>query len=143
VLEAQAFRGPKERELLLTAYAHQGGEVIGVDLHDGTATNYSNSPVYEEVEGLAPDGSYALVERDLESTSTPGPLDIWQLRLDGSGEFTRLTYFNRYRGGYYASNPAVSPDGTTIAFQLSYDGPVEGQGRGILLFDLEEFDAGA
>jgi hypothetical protein len=146
VLEVQDFRGPKEKELVLTAYAHQGGEVMGVpravQVADGSATNYSNSPVYEEVEGISPDGSYALVERDLESTAIPGPLDIWRLRLDGTGDFERLTYFNRYRGGYYASNPSVSPDGKTIAFQLSIDGPVEGAGQGILLFDLVRFERG-
>jgi WD40-like Beta Propeller Repeat len=140
VLEVQGFKGSDERELLLTAYAHQGGEVIGVDLDDDTVTNYSNSPVYEEVEGVAGDGSYALVERDLESTATPGPLDIWRLALDGSGSFERLTFFNRYRGGYYASNPTVSPDGKTIAFQQSFDRPVEGAGQGILLFDLKAFE---
>jgi hypothetical protein len=143
VLETQGFRGRGDREVIFTAYAHQGGEVMGVPrgrgrTRPGAATNYSNSPVYEEVEGIAPNGRYALVERDLESTAEPGPLDIWRLRLDGRGEFERLTYFNRYRGGYYASNPTISPDGRTIAFQLSYDGPVEGEGRGILLFDLEE-----
>lgn len=147
VLETQSFRGPDEDELIFTAYAHHGGEVMGVALNgkeiaDGSATNYSNSSLYEEVEGVAPDGSYALVERDLESTERPGPLDIWRLPLDGSGAFERLTYFNRYRGGYYASNPTVSPDGKTIAFQLSFDGPVEGEGQGILLFDIEAFEAG-
>jgi hypothetical protein len=30
----------------------------------------------------------------------------------------------------------VSPDGTRVAFQLSIDGDVEGEGRGLLLFDL-------
>jgi hypothetical protein len=147
VLEVQDFRGPKEKEIIFTAYAHQGGEVMGAErgseIADGAATNYSNSPVYEEVEGVAPDGSYALVERDLESAAIPGPLDIWRIRLDGSGEFERLTFFNRYRGGYYASNPAVSPNGETIAFQLSIDGPVEGAGQGILLFDVEAFDKAA
>ena len=90
VLEVQDFRGPKEKEVIFTAYAHQGGEVMGVELGrrnpSGSATNYSNSPVYEEVEGSLPDGSYVLVERDLESTAIPGPLDIWRLRLDGSGD---------------------------------------------------------
>jgi WD40-like Beta Propeller Repeat len=144
VLEVQDFRGPKEKEVIFTAYAHQGGEVMGVErgseIANGSATNYSNSPVYEEAEGIARDGSYALVERDLETAAIPGPLDIWRIRLDGSGEFERLTFFNRYRGGYYASNPAVSPDGTTIAFQLSIDGPVEGAGQGILLFDVDAFE---
>jgi hypothetical protein len=146
VLEVQGFRDAKDHELIFTAYAHQGGEVMSVDLRDeiadGAATNHSNSPVYEEVEGIAPDGSYVLVERDLEATSTPGPLDIWRLPLDGTGAFERLTFFNRYRGGYYASNPTVSPDGKRFAFQLSFDGPVEGEGQGILLFDLEQFASG-
>jgi hypothetical protein len=143
VLEAQGFRGRGDREVIFTAYAHQGGEVMGVPRAGGErrrVTNYSDSPVYEEVEGIAPNGRYALVERDLESMAEPGPLDIWRLPLDGKGALERLTYFNRYRGGYYASNPTVSPDGETIAFQLSYDGPVEGEGRGILLFDLDEFE---
>jgi hypothetical protein len=147
VLEAQGFRGKDDDKLIFTAYAHEGGEVmeveLGEEIGDGGATNLSNSPVYEEVEGIAPDGSYVLVERDLESTAEPGPLDIWRLPLDGSGDFERLTFFNRYRGGYYASNPTVSPDGKTIAFQLSFDGPVEGEGQGILLFDLEAFEAAA
>jgi hypothetical protein len=145
VLESQGFRGRDDREIVFTAYAHQGGEVMGAlrgvrERRDGSATNYSNSPVYEEVEGIAPNGRYALVERDLEATAEPGALDIWRLPLDGDGDFERLTYFNRYRGGYYASNPTISPDGERIAFQLSFDGPVEGEGRGILLFDIDEFE---
>jgi hypothetical protein len=137
VLEAQAFRPRAEDELIFTAYAFQGGEVMGLDLATGTVRNYSNSPVYEEVEGVAPDGAWALVERDLESTAVPGPLDIWRLSLDGSSTWERLTYFNRYRGGWYASNPAVHQNGRSFAFQLSFDGATEGEGRGLLIYDLE------
>ena len=36
---------------------------------------------------------------------------------------------------------AFSPDGRRFAFQLSIDGPVEGSGGGLLLFDLERFAA--
>jgi hypothetical protein len=135
VLEVQDFRAGTD-ELIFTAYAHQGGEVMGVDLVTGAVTNYSQSPVYEEAESIAPNGAWVLVERDLDSNAIPGPLDIWLLPLDGSGAWDRLTRFNRYRGGWYASNPAVSPDGTHVAFQLSIDGAVEGEGRGLLLFDL-------
>ena len=141
VIEAQGFRPRAERELVFTAYAHQGGEVMGVDLSTGAVRNYSNSPVYEEAEGVAPDGKSVLVERDLESTAIPGPLDIWQLSLDGSSTFRRLTYFNRYRGGYYASNPTWSKDGRSFAFQLSIDGDTEGEGAGLLIFDIDRFDA--
>jgi len=141
VLEAQGLRPRSEREMIFTAYAHAGGEVMGVDLVTGVVRNYSNSPVYEEAEGVSPDGRSVLVERDLESTAIPGPLDIWQLSLDGSSTFRRLTYFNRYRGGYYASNPTWSRDGRSFAFQLSIDGPTEGEGAGLLIFDLDRFDA--
>jgi hypothetical protein len=123
-------------ELIFTAYAHRGAEVMGVDLSTGVVTDHSNSSHYEEAEGVAPNGAWVLVERDLDNTLFPGPLDIWLLPLDGSEAWDRLTHFNRYRGGWYASNPAVSPDGTHFAFQLSFDGEVEGEGRGILLFDL-------
>lgn len=135
VLEVQDFRAGTD-ELIFTAYAYEGGEVMGVDLATGVVTNYSKSAVYEEAESVAPNGAWVLVERDLDSAAIPGPLDIWLLPLDGSGAWDRLTRFNRYRGGWYASNPAVSPDGTEIAFQLSIDGDVEGEGRGLLLFDI-------
>ncbi len=134
VLEAQDFRAGTE-ELIFTAYAYAGGEVMGVDLSTGVVTNYSQSPFYEEAEGVAPNGAWVLVERDLDNVFLPGPLDIWLLPLDGSQAWDRLTRFNRYRG-WYASNPAVNPDGTHLAFQLSIDGDVVAEGRGILLFDL-------
>jgi len=141
VLEAQGFRPRAEREIVFTAYAHQGGEVMGVDLASGVVSNYSNSPLYEEAEGVSPDGRSVLVERDLESTAIPGPLDIWLLSLDGLSTWQRLTYFNRYRGGWYASNPTWNRDGRGFAFQLSFDGATEGEGRGLLLFDLDRFAA--
>jgi MYXO-CTERM domain-containing protein len=135
VLEVQDFR-PGTQELIFTAYAYAGGEVMSVDLSTSRVTNHSQSPVYEESEGVAPNGAWVLVERDLDSAFFPGPLDIWLLPLDGTQAWDRLTHFNRYRGGWYASNPAVSPDGTRFAFQLSFDGEVEGEGLGILLFDI-------
>lgn len=135
VLEVQDFR-PGTDELIFTAYAYAGGEVMGFDLATGLITSYSQSPLYEESESVAPNGAWVLVERDLDNAFYPGPLDIWLLPLDGSQAWDRLTHFNRYRGGWYASNPAVNPSGTHFAFQLSIDGDVEGEGRGILLFDI-------
>ena len=55
--------------------------------------NYSDSLVYEEAEGGArPTDAGVLVERDLDSTAIPGPLDIWRLSLDGRDLETY--YFN-------------------------------------------------
>ncbi len=134
VFEIQGFRPPDDDEIVFTAYGYQGGEVFGLDMVTGALTNYSNSSAYEEAEGVDTEGSTVFVERDLESTAIPGPLDIWRLGLE-DGEWERLTTFNRY-APFYASNPAVAPDGERFAFQLSIDGESEGQGDGILLSDL-------
>jgi hypothetical protein len=135
VFEVQGFRPPDEGELLLTAYAFQNSEVLGIDLETGEVRNYSNSTAYEEAEGVDARGETVYVERDLEYSGTdPGALDIWRLGLD-DGAFERVTYFNRYEP-YYASNPSVAPDGKTLAFQLSINGETEGQGDGLVLLDL-------
>ncbi|HKY13663.1 MAG TPA: hypothetical protein VJM33_01970 [Microthrixaceae bacterium] len=137
VFEVQDFRPPDENELILTAYAYQAGEVLGLDLGTGALRNYSNSSAYEEAEAVAHDGSAVYVERDIAYDAlTPGPLDIWRLGLD-EPTWERVTNFNRY-APFYASNPVVSRDGDLLAFQLSVNGATEGQGEGILLMDLTQ-----
>lgn len=132
VFEVQDFRPPDEDQLVVTAYAYQGGEVLTLDLETGEVTNRSNSSAYEEAEGVTVDGTYAFVERDIDYGGIePGALDIWLLDLE-DGEWERITEFNAW-APYYASNPSSSPDGRTMAFQLSLDGDVEGRGEGILV----------
>ena len=54
-----------------------------------------------------PSDSYGL----LGSRHGSHNIDIWKLRLDGTGkDFVRLTNFNDYEG-FKASNPVVSTDG--------------------------------
>ena len=146
-VEAQDFRSlddgdaDPDDELIFSAYFHNGGQAMGLDLDTGTITDYApTSPFYEEAEGVDPAGRYVLVERDLTVTLFPGMLDIWRLPLDGSGTFERLTTFDHYRG-YGANNPVVSPDGRFIAFSLKVEGE-EGEGDGILLLDLTAPAAG-
>jgi hypothetical protein len=136
-LEVQDFRFPDEKELLFTAYAYKGGEVMGIDLDTGEITNYSQNFAYDEIEGVFPDGRFAAVERELGTyTAVPvGDIDIWKLALDGSGDYIRLTRFNEHKG-FGASNPVISPDGRWMAFQLRIKGGDHGNGRGILLYDL-------
>lgn len=136
-LETQDFRPPDERELVFTAYAHRGGEVMTVDLETGELRNHSRDWGYDEAEGVFPDGRFAAVEREPDTyTLTPrGHIDIWKTALDGSGDTTRLTRFSDF-AGFGASNPVVSPDGTRMAFQLRVvEGP-HGNGNGIFLLDL-------
>lgn len=140
-VEAQDFRNLRDRdadpddELIFSAYFHNGGQAMGVNLDTGAVTDYAPaSPFYEEAEGIDPAGRYVMVERDLAITFFPGMVDIWRLPLDGSGRFQRMTTFDYYKG-FGANNPVVSPDGTHMAFGLKVEGE-EGEGDGILLMDL-------
>ncbi len=137
-LETQDFRPPDDRELLFTAYAYKGGEVMGVDLGSGALVDYSNDWGYDEAEGVFPDGRSIAVERELATyTAVPvGDIDIWQLALDGSGSWRRLTHFSEY-AGYGANNPVISPDGRKMAFGLRIKGGEHGNAEGIFLYDFE------
>jgi hypothetical protein len=139
-LEAQDFYAADAR-MTFTCYEPKGmASVMGIDLATGAVTNLSKAPgVYNEVEGIFPDGQYTLVESDrqcekLGGRRGSGNIDIWKLKLDGAGQdFTRLTFFNDYEGGK-ASNPVVSTDGRFMAFQLARTTDEAGVGYGILLY---------
>lgn len=135
-LETQNYRPPQERELIFSAYGYQGTEVMGIDLVTKKVTNYSKAPgQYDEPEGIFPDGQHTLVECDRQNRKGAGYIDIWKLKLDGSGATERLTYFSDYLG-YKASNPVVSDDGRFIAFQMAKSREAAGVGHGIFVLDL-------
>jgi hypothetical protein len=135
-LETQNFRPPDEKELTFSAYGYQGTDVCGVDLVTKKVTNYSNSPgQYDEPEGIYPDGQFTLVECDKQNLRGPGYVDIWKLKLDGSGTYERLTEFSNYPG-YKASNPVVSDNGRFIAFQMANSREAAGVGHGIFIYDI-------
>ena len=140
-LEAQDFRN-RDRELIFSCYQPDNeSEVVGVNLESGSVTNYTGSPdVYDEPEGIFPDGEYTLVESDLQNDRGDHFIDIWKLKLDGTGrDYTRLTFFSDF-GGFKASNPVVSPDGRFMAFQMAKSKDEPGVGYGILLFDFAQFE---
>lgn len=63
-----------------------------------------------------------------------GNLDIWKLKLDGTGKnLERLTYFNDFVGGKSA-NPVVATNGAFMAFQAAKSTDPPGMGHGILLY---------
>lgn len=138
-LESQDFRPPDENELIFTAYAYKGGEVMGVNIHSGEIINYSQDWAYDEAEAVFPDGRSVAVERELGTyTAVPvGDIDIWQLDLEGSGTWRRLTHFSEY-AGYGANNPAISPDGRKMAFGLRIKGGQHGNAQGMLLYDFDK-----
>lgn len=141
-IEPQNFRRPDERELIFSAYRFnaieemgKNAEVMGLDLESGEVTNYSNSPAYEEPEGIFPDGDHTLVESDRHGGGGDRYIDLYKLKLDSSGDMERLTFFSDMRG-YKASNPVVSDDGRYIAFQMARSTDMPGVGRGLFLYDI-------
>ncbi len=136
-METQNFRPPDEKELTFSAYGYQGTDVMGIDLVTKKVTNYSNSPgQYDEPEGIYPDGQYTLVECDKQNLKGANHVDLWKLKLDGSSQYERLTWFSDYPG-YKASNPVVSDDGKFIAFQMAQSRDAAGVGHGIFIYDIE------
>lgn len=139
-IEAQDFFD-NDRKMTFTCYEPQGlASVMTIDLSTGKVENMSKAPgTYNECEGIYPDGLYTNVEADRQVAQLGGAhgsknIDIWKLRLDGTGkDFTRLTHFNDYEG-YKASNPVVSTDGKFMAFQLASPRDEAGVGYGILLY---------
>jgi hypothetical protein len=136
LMETQNFRPPDEKELTFIA-AYQGGDIMGLNLETGKMVHYTQTPgQFEEPEGIFPDGQYTTMETN---RSAPGRdvVDIWKLKLDGSNEAERLTYFSEGPSGYRATNPVVSDDGRFMAFQLAKNGEPAGVGHGIFLDDFE------
>jgi Tol biopolymer transport system component len=139
-IEAQDFFD-EDKKMTFTCYEPQGlASVMTIDLTSGQVENMSKAPgTYNECEGIYPDGQYTNVEADRQVNTLGGKrgsgnIDIWKLRLDGSGrDFTRLTYFNDYEG-YKASNPVVSTDGRFMAFQVAHPADEAGVGYGILVY---------
>ena len=137
-METQNFRPPDERELTFSAYGYQGTEVCGVDLVTKKVVNYSNAPgQYDEPEGVFPDGRYTLVECDRQNGKGWQFIDLWKVRLDGSGHLERLTFFSDYPG-YKASNGVISDDGRYLAFQSARATEEAGVGHGIFIIDLKK-----
>jgi hypothetical protein len=139
-LEAQDFYD-NDSKMTFTCYEPKGAaSVMGIDLATRQVTNFSKAPgTYNEVEGIFPDGQYTCVEADrqiatLGGSGGSGNIDIWKLKLDGTGRnFERLTHFNDFEGGK-ASNPVVATDGRFMAFQAAKTTDPAGVGYGILVY---------
>jgi hypothetical protein len=139
-IEAQDFFAG-DRSLTYSCYEPEGrASVWTIDRRTGQTINHSKSiGSYNEVEGILPGGEYTLVESDRQAvlrgkSELFRDIDIWKLKLDGTGkDFTRLTHFNDYVGGK-ASNPVVATNGRYMAFQLANTADEAGVGYGILLY---------
>lgn len=139
-IEAQDFFD-NDRKMTYTCYEPKGlASVWTIDLKTSHRTQQSQTTgSYNEVEGIFPGGQYTCVESDQQAIRSGRPglfrqIDIWKLKLDGTGKtFERLTAFNDYNG-WKASNPVVSTNGEFMAFQAARSVDEAGVGYGILLY---------
>jgi len=146
-LEAQDFYD-HDSKMTFICYNHKDlpphteilANVMSIDLSSGEVTNMTKADgTYNETEGIFPDGKYTCVEGDRQVAELGGDhgmrnIDIWKLKLDGTGkDFVRLTHFNDY-DGWKASNPVVSTNGKFMAFQAAQTKDEAGVGYGILLY---------
>jgi hypothetical protein len=137
-LEAQDFYD-NDTKMTFSCYRPKDlAGVMSIDLQSGKVTDLSQAPgIYNEVEGIFPDGMYTLVESSKQVETLGGvhgshEIDVWKLKMDGTGKsFVRLTHFNDYEG-WKASNPVVSTDGKSIAYQIARTADEAGVGYGIV-----------
>ena len=81
-MEPQNFRPPEEKQITFSSYQERGQkcDVIGLELATKKITKYTDTPaVYDEPEGMFPDGAHTLVECDSQNLKGPGNIDLWKL----------------------------------------------------------------
>ena len=149
-LETQDFRPPLNEELIYTHYwgdekdQYYNSQVYGFNLKTRETTKYTDLPKsYNEAEGIFPDGKYMVIESDRHQPMEERnkyKLDIYKLKLDGSGEVERLADFStRYLNKIKSDNPVVNNKGNIIAHQFGFQKGA-GDGRGIFLFNLDTYE---
>ncbi|MEQ9309615.1 MAG: hypothetical protein RLN90_09180 [Balneolaceae bacterium] len=140
-LETQSLVPPEDIKVTFTAYTIDEGnntDVYIIDTETGEYKTITNSPCcYDEAEGIFPDGLHTLVEHANSEEKAWPLIDLYKLKLDGSGEMQRLTYFTDYKG-YKANQGVISDDGKYMMLQIGKDNTEPGEGFGFLIMDLEE-----
>ena len=140
-LETQDLVPPDDEKLVFSVYRIESGnntDTYMLDLETGEFQNLTRSPgYYDEPEGIYPDGEFTLVEHGSSEKSAWPLIDMYKLKLDGSGEMQRLTYFTEYKG-FKASQGIISDDGKYMCFQLGKSGDEAGVGYGFFIMDLEQ-----
>lgn len=138
--EPQDFRD-NDRELLFTCLdvTATGGplvSVMGYRLDTGQYVTYRRKlGEYNEVEGIAPDGTWAAVECGAQSR--PSLIDICRLELKPDGPIARLIIGTAPGATSLVSNPVVSPDGKWIAFEKADSAVGEpGEGMGVYMIRI-------
>lgn len=140
-IEPQDFRDD-DREMVYSCMAMAPTgiriSVMGNRLADDRNIIYYSKPgEYDEVEGIAPDGSWATVECGAQDKPGLPELDICKLDLREGGLLSLLMRGRVPGSTSDISNPIVSPDGKWLVFQRSDSASGEiGEGYGIYMYRL-------
>jgi|GEM_PF-191828 len=139
-LETQNWIPPEDTKLIFCVYQIEDGnntDTYVVDTETGEFQNLTQSPgYYDEPEGVFPDGQHTCVEHGPSKHTAWPLLDLFKLKLDGSGEMQRLTYFSDFKG-FKATQGVVSDDGRYLCFQIGKSGDEAGVGYGFFIMDLK------
>jgi len=140
-LETQSLVPPEDIQVTFSAYTINNGNntdayVVNSETGEYMALTQSDC-CYDEPEGIFPSGKYTTVEHGLSDKTAWPLLDLYKLKMDGSGEMQRLTHFTDYKG-FKANQGIVSDDGKYLCFQIGKDDQEAGVGFGFFIMDLEE-----
>lgn len=143
-MEVQDFRNDGNEVIYYCGGTDADGSafmgIFGYNIRTQQYTTYLKTKEYAEVEGIAPDGTWTTVECGSRKDGELVPvLDICRLDLVPGGKLSRLILGTSPGSSKKISNPVVSPDGKSIAFQ-SADAAVGdiGEGGGIYLMRLTD-----
>lgn len=136
-IEPQDFRD-HDSELVYSCmdFTANGGILISVMgnrlADDNNVSYYRKAGEYNEVEGIAPDGSWTTVECGQQDKLGLPELDICKLELHEGGTLSVLVHGRIPGSTSDISNPVVSPDGKWLVFQRSDSASGDiGEGYGI------------
>jgi hypothetical protein len=112
----------------------------GIDLATLDVRTYIDEPwTHNECEGIFPDGEHICLESSCDLVNQFPPIDLWKLKLDGSGRRVRMTRMIDHPP-WRASNSNVSPDSKWLAFMVNTYTSEPGFGMGLGLLDLEAWE---
>lgn len=112
----------------------------GVNIETGEVRTYIDEPLtHNEPEGIFPDGEHICLESSCDHENSYPPIDLWKLKLDGTGRRVRMTQMINHVP-WRASNSNVSPNGKWLAFMVNTYTSEAGYGMGLGLMDLEAWE---
>ncbi|HEX2906692.1 MAG TPA: hypothetical protein VHO69_07525 [Phototrophicaceae bacterium] len=127
---------PDAQQIVFAARRGSDGyiDLYSLDLETETLTQLTfTTPIIESRPTFAPDGEYFAFSSDDGANMV-----IYKMRMDGSG----LTLLTPIENGVRKYNPAWSPDGSAIAYQLQYAfNPQPGEHDGIYVMQADGRDS--